>query len=299
MNQTLSAKMNRDTLLADSELVVKPLGPVLGAEISGIDLEHPLAPSTVTAIQDALVRHKVLFFRDQDISRDAHIRFGRYFGMLEGHPVTAHVPDYPEILHIEAGDGLKLTDTVLPILRPANKWHTDVTFRERPSFSGILRARKLPEIGGDTIFADTSAIYEDLPADIKDRIELLDAEHDILQSFGWRVTPEKREELKFKHPAQIHPVVRRHPISGQRHLFVNHVFTTRILGLPKAEAADLLAYLIDRVKAPEYQVRFTWTPNSIAFWDNQATQHYAVLDYWPAERLMERVTVAGTDRPTR
>lgn len=250
-------------------------------------------------IREALFRHKVLVFRDQDITHAEHIRFGRYFGELEGHPVTAHVPGHPEILHIESGDGLKLTDQVLPFLRPANKWHTDVTFREKPSFAGILRARTLPDIGGDTLFTDTAAIYNDLPDAVKDRIETLDAEHDILQSFGWRITEEQRNQLRKEHPPQVHPVVRRHPVTGQRHLFVNHVFTTRIIGLSDEDSKELLAYLIDRVKTPEYQVRVRWSANAITVWDNQATQHYAILDYWPAERIMERVTVAGTDRPSR
>lgn len=276
-----------------------PLGPVLGAEVSGVDLRRPLDSTAIDDLKQALFRHKVLVVRDQDITHAEHIRFGRYFGELEGHPVTAHVPGHPEILHIEAGDGLKLTDQILPFLRPANKWHTDVTFREKPSFAGILRARTLPSIGGDTLFADTAAVYNDLPENVKNRIENLDAEHDILQSFGWRITEEKRAELRREHPPQIHPVVRRHPVTGERHLFVNHVFTTRIIGLPEEESKDLLAYLIDRVKTPEYQVRVRWTPNAITVWDNQATQHYAILDYWPAERVMERVTVAGTDRPAR
>lgn len=267
--------------------------------MSGVDLRRPLDSTAVSDLKDALFRHKVLVFRDQDITHAEHIRFGRYFGDLEGHPVTAHVPGHPEILHIEAGDGLKLTDQVLPFLRPANKWHTDVTFREKPSFAGILRARTLPDIGGDTLFTDTAAIYNDLPDSVKNRIESLDAEHDILQSFGWRITEEKREQLRREHPPQVHPVVRRHPVTGERHLFVNHVFTTRIIGLPEEESKELLAYLIDRVKTPEYQVRIRWSANAITVWDNQATQHYAILDYWPAERVMERVTVAGTDRPSR
>ena len=276
-----------------------PLGPVLGAEVSGVDLRRPLDSTAIDDLKQALFRHKVLVFRDQDVTHAEHIRFGRYFGELEGHPVTAHVPGHPEILHIEAGDGLKLTDQILPFLRPANKWHTDVTFREKPSFAGILRARTLPPIGGDTLFADTAAVYNDLPENVKSRIENLDAEHDILQSFGWRITEEKREQLRREHPPQLHPVVRRHPVTGERHLFVNHVFTTRIIGLTEEESKDLLAYLIDRVKTPEYQVRVRWSANAITVWDNQATQHYAILDYWPAERVMERVTVAGTDRPAR
>lgn len=284
---------------SEAEIIVAPISPVLGAEVSGVDLSAPLSPDQVAAIRAAWLKHKVLFFRDQDISHEDHVRFGRYFGALEGHPVTATVPGFPEILFIEAADGMKVTDAVLPIARPANKWHTDVTFREKPSTAGILRIRKQPPLGGDTIFADTALIYADLPPDVKAKIENLDAEHDILRSYGYRVSAEKAAELSAKFPPQVHPVVRRHPETGERHLFVNHVFTGRILGLEEKEAADLLAYLLDRVKAPEYQVRFRWSENAIAFWDNRATQHYGVLDYWPHERIVERVTVAGEERPSR
>ena len=276
-----------------SDLTVTPAGPVLGAEISGVDLRQPLAPEVVAAIRAALLRHKVVFFRDQDISYEDHVRFGRYFGDLEGHPVTTHVPGFPEILHIEAADGMKLREEIVPIVRVANKWHTDVTFRPAPSMGGVLRARHLPPLGGDTLFADTAAIYRDLPDKLKDQLATLTAEHDILQSYGYRVDDAKRQELRAAYPPQVHPVVRIHPETGDKHLFVNKVFTTRILGLPEDEAARLLADLLDRVKTPEYQVRFRWTPNAIVFWDNRATQHYAILDYWPQERVVERVTIQG------
>jgi taurine dioxygenase len=282
-----------------AHVIATPTGPLLGAEISGVDLTKPLSPAEVAAIRAALLAHKVLFFRDQDVSHEDHARFGRYFGDLEGHPVTATVPGFPEILFIEAADGMKISDKVFPIARPANKWHTDVTFREKPSMGGILRMRKMPAYGGDTIFADTAAIYSDLPPDVKAKIDTLDAEHDIIRSYGYRVTPEKAEQLREEYPLVVHPVVRRHPETGEKHLFVNHVFTGRILGLPEDEAAKLLAYLLDRVKAPEYQMRFRWSENAIAFWDNRATQHYGVLDYWPHERVVERVTVMGGDRPAR
>lgn len=275
---------------------VVPLGPVLGAEIEDVDLTRPLSPATVAAIRAALLGHKVIVFRDQDISHDDHLRFGRYFGELEGHPVTTTVPGYPEILHIEAADGLKLNERIAPIVRAANKWHTDVTFREAPSMAGILRMRKMPSAGGDTLFADMAAVYRDLPDSLKAQIDGLKAEHDIIQSYGYRVDETKRQALRAEYPPQLHPVVRTHPETGERTLYVNHVFTTKIVGLPEADAKALLAQLIDRVKAPEYQVRLRWTPNAVVFWDNRATQHYAVLDYWPEERIVERVTVAG-DRP--
>lgn len=296
MNAITDPKAFADTA-AQAGLIFTPAGPLLGAEVSGLDLRQDLPPAVIEALRAGLVRYKVLFFRDQDISHDDHVRFGRYFGELEGHPVTATVPGYPEILHIEAADGLKVTEAILPIVKAANKWHTDVTFREKPSFAGILRARLIPELGGDTLFADTAAVYADLPQDVKDKIATLTAEHDILRSFGYRVSDEKREQLAREYPPRVHPVVRHHPVTGEKHLFVNHVFTSRILGLPEDEATKLLAFLVDRVKQPEYQVRFRWSPNAIVFWDNTATQHYATLDYWPHERIVERVTVVGTDVP--
>lgn len=274
-------------------LTVTPVSTVLGAEISGLDLRQPLAAEIVAAIRAALLRHKVVFFRDQDISHEDHVRFGRYFGELEGHPVTSYVPGFPEILHIEAADGMKLREEIVPLVRVANKWHTDVTFRAAPSMGGVLRARHLPPLGGDTLFADTAAIYRDLPQALKDKLATLTAEHDILQSYGYRVDQAKRDELRAAYPLMVHPVIRTHPETGDKHLFVNKVFTTRILGLPEDEAKTLLADLLDRVKTPEYQVRFRWTPNAIVFWDNRATQHYAILDYWPQERIVERVTIQG------
>ncbi len=274
-------------------LTVTPVSTVLGAEISGLDLGQPLTPEVVAAIRAALLRHKVVFFRDQDISHEDHVRFGRYFGDLEGHPVTSHVPGFPEILHIEAADGMKLREEIVPLVRVANKWHTDVTFRAAPSMGGVLRMRDMPPLGGDTLFADTAAIYRDLPDALKDKLAKLTAEHDIIQSYGYRVDEAKRQELRAAYPPMVHPVIRTHPETGEKHLFVNKVFTTRILGLPEDEAKTLLAELLDRVKTPEYQVRFRWTPNAIVFWDNRATQHYAILDYWPQERIVERVTIVG------
>jgi taurine dioxygenase len=157
----------------------------------------------------------------------------------------------------------------------------------------VLRARLIPPVGGDTIWADAAAAYEGLPQAVKVRIEDLDAEHDIVRSFGPRVTDEKRAEIARDFPPVTHPVVRVHPETGAKVLYVNYTFTTRIVGIDEAESAELLRLLFDRIKVPEYHVRFRWSPNAVAIWDNRATQHYAVGDYWPAPRTMERVTVAG------
>jgi taurine dioxygenase len=283
-------------LYAAAGLTVTPAGPVLGAEIGGIDLSRPLEPAQVTAIRAALLQYKVIFFRGQDISHEAHVAFGRHFGDLEGHPVLPTVPGHPMILDIQGIDGIQFTAETIAAGRGSDKWHTDVTFRENPSMGGILRARVMPELGGDTLFADTVAIYRDLPDRMKERIDTLQAEHDILQSFGGRVSDEKREELRHTTPPVSHPVVRTHPETGERALYVNRTFTSRIVGVDEAESRELLRYLTNKVKQPEYQVRFHWSPNAIVFWDNRPTQHYAILDYWPHHRVVERVTIVG-DKP--
>lgn len=274
-----------------------PLGPVLGAEVTGVDLRETLAPAVTAALRTGLNRYKVLVFRGQDISHEDHLRFGRSFGDLEGHPIIRSVPGYPEILHITAADGQDLDAAGLARARAANKWHTDVTFREAPSMAGILRARSLPPVGGDTVYADAEAVYRDLPQEVRARIDGLDAEHDILCCFEW-VDEAQRERLVREHPPVVHPVVRTHPETGERCLFVNAEFTRRILGVSEAESRELLALLFERVKAPEYHARVRWSPDAVVAWDNRSTQHYAVLDYWPFPRVLERVTVMG-DRPRR
>ena len=270
-----------------------PATALIGAEIRGLDLEAPLSAEDAAILREAWLTYKVVFFRDNDLSHEAHVRLGRLFGELEGHPVIPHVPGYPEILSIRGVEGVKPTPETIEGFRAYNKWHTDVTFREKPSIASVLRARLLPPVGGDTIFADTAAAWRGLPEAVKERIEHLDAEHDIVRSFGGRVSEEKKAELGRNFPPVRHPVVRRHPETGEKILYVNYTFTSRILDVEPEESDALLRLLYDRIKVPEYQVRFTWTPNAIAIWDNRATQHYAVGDYVPADRTLERVTVSG------
>ena len=274
-------------------VAILPSTPTIGAEIGGLDLDRPLSSEEGDLLRAAWLEFKVLFFRDQDISYESHVRLGQFFGEIEGHPVIPHVPGYPEVLRIEGVEGVQLTADTLAPFQAYNKWHTDVTFRERPSIASILRARTLPPLGGDTLWADTAAAYAGLPQAVKDRIEGLEAEHDIVRSFGGRVTEEKRAQLARDFPPVRHPVVRTHPETGEKILYVNYTFTSRIVGLDEDESDSLLKLLFDRIKVPEYQVRFRWTPNAIGIWDNRSTQHYAVGDYWPAHRLLERVTVAG------
>lgn len=273
---------------------IDPLTVNIGAEISGVDLDLPLSFEQGAVLRDAWLRFKVVFFRDQDISHESHIRLGYLFGdELEGHPVFPHVDGHPLILRLQGVEGVTLTADTFQPFQAINKWHTDVTFRETPSIASLLRGRVIPPVGGDTLWADTAAAYAGLPQDVKDRIDGLYAEHDIIRSFGGRVTPEKKAELNATYPPQRHPVVRIHPETGEKVLYVNHVFTTRILEIDEDESAALLNLLFDRIKVPEYQVRFRWTPNAIAIWDNRSTQHYGAGDYWPAHRVLERVTVSG------
>jgi taurine dioxygenase len=203
------------------------------------------------------------------------------------------VPGYPEILSIRGTEGVTPTAETIEGYKAFNKWHTDVTFRRNPSIGSVLRARLLPPVGGDTLWADAAAAWRGLPDAVKERIDGLDAEHSILRSFGSRVSAEKRAEIARDFPPVAHPVVRRHPETGERVLYVNYTFTTRILGVDPEESDRLLRLLFDRIKTPEYQVRFRWTPNAIAIWDNRSTQHSAVGDYWPSDRVVERVTVSG------
>ena len=274
-------------------LTVEPLGPMLGAEVSGLRLKGGLDPEQATALRSLLLRHKVLVFRDLDLSHEEHLALGRVWGELEGHPVIAHVPGFPEILDIRGSDGRVEDEAANRRFRRLDKWHADVTFRARPSLGAVLRARELPPSGGDTLWVDAAAAYHGLSDKVKAEIEGRTAVHDLLFDFGDRVAPERRAAMAAEFPPQHHPIVRIHPETGERVLFVNASFTRRIDGLEETEGTALLAHLLDQFKTPEYQMRFRWSCNAVAIWDNRSTQHYPVADYWPARRRMERVTIAG------
>jgi taurine dioxygenase len=265
---------------------LKPQTAVIGAEISGIDLSRPVGPELHAELDRALLEWKVLFFRDQHITGEQHRDFARLWGELEIHPFLP-AGEVPEVVRFA-----KDADNV----GVENVWHTDVTWREKPALGSVLRAIEVPEAGGDTCFADMAAAYDCLPKDLKDRIEGLTAVHDFTLPFGIGMAPEKLAEMQAKYPAVEHPVVRRHPVTGRRTLFVNAIFTTHVVGLPEQESEDLLKTLFRQAWVPEYQVRFHWAAGSIAFWDNRAVQHYAVSDYFPHIRVMERAAILG-DRP--
>lgn len=281
------------TAMAAVGLSVAPCGSVLGAEVAGLRLDGAIAEDVAEALRGLLLRHKVLFFRDLDLDHDQHLALARIWGDLEGHPVIKHVPGYPEILDIQGSEGRVEDSAGNHRFQTLDKWHADVTFRAAPSMGAVLRARDVPAIGGDTLWADAAAVYAGLPDPVKALIDGRTATHDLLFDFGDRVAPERRAAIAAEFPPQHHPIVRVHPETGERVLFVNASFTSRIDGMDDADSAKLLAALLDRFKVPEYQVRFRWTPNAVAIWDNRSTQHYPVADYWPARRRMERVTIRG------
>ena len=270
---------------------VAPLNPRIGAEIDGVDLRETLPDETIAEIRRALLTYKVIFFRDQDITQEQHIAFARRFGDLEVHPTTPEDQPHREIFHLRARPDLPMIDGRKA---GADVWHSDVSWRETPSFGSILRGRTIPECGGDTMWADMVAAYEGLSPAMKEWICTLTAVHDggIFAKIGGRPV----EEFHALYPPQEHPVVRTHPETGERALYVSGPFTTHILGLSKKESDWLLDHLYAQASRPEYQCRFRWRKNSIAFWDNRSTQHYAVSDYYPAVREMERVTIIG-DKP--
>jgi taurine dioxygenase len=276
---------------------VEPLTCSIGAEISNIDLGIASRdPELMEAIRSLLLTHKVLFFRDQDITRAEHIAFARYFGDLEDHPVAGSDPDHPGLVRI-----YKSPDA--PSDRYENAWHSDASWREKPPFGCVLRCVECPEIGGDTMWTNMALAYVKLPEHIKTQIAGLRARHSIEATFGAAMPIEKRLALKAQFPDAEHPVVRTHPETKEKILFVNG-FTTHFTNYHTAAnvrfgqdyapgAAQLLQYLIGQAQIPEYQVRWRWKPNSIAFWDNRVTQHYAVMDYPPCHRKMERAGIKG------
>ncbi len=273
--------------LDDAPFDIAPQTPNIGAFITGLDLRVEQSDAVIAGLRAALLRWKVIFFRDQHLTPDQHIAFGKRFGPLEIHPLTPTDQANPEILRIIHDENHKGSE---------NAFHSDVTWRPEPSLGSILRAEQLPEVGGDTLWADMEAAYEGLPAPIKEKIIGLKAEHNFLRAFGHLIDESEHEATIKKHPKQYHPVVRTHPETGNRSIYVNVGFTDRIMDVTKEESDFLLEFLERTAHTPEYQVRLKWQPGTIAFWDNRSTQHYAVSDYFPHRRVMERVTVAG-DKP--
>ena len=274
-------------------LTLAPLSPALGAVVSGIDLRQPLDDAQHQAIEQALLTHQVLFFRDQPLTPSQQAAFAARFGDLHIHPIYPSVPEQREVI---------VLDTAVTDVRDNAIWHTDVTFLETPALGAVLAAKQLPPYGGDTLWASGIAAFEALSEPLQRLLDGLTATHDISKSF-----PQERfgatdadlarlEEARKKNPPRSHPVIRTHPVTGRKALFVSDGFTTRINELSAAESRAILDLLFAHVARPEFTVRWRWRENDVAFWDNRVTQHYAVDDYRPQRRVMHRATILG-DKP--
>ncbi|WP_311790913.1 MULTISPECIES: taurine dioxygenase [Pantoea] len=277
----------------NEKLNITALGPYIGAQVSNLDLTRPLSDTQFEQLYHALLRHQVLFLRDQLITPHQQRALAARFGDLHIHPVYPHAEGVEEII---------VLDTHQDNPPDNDNWHTDVTFINTPPAVAILASKLLPESGGDTLWASGIAAFEALSAPLKTLLEGLHAEHDFKKSFQeykYRRTAEEHQrwqEAVAKHPPVQHPVIRTHPVSGRKALFVNEGFTTRIVELSEKESDAVLALLYAHATKPEFQVRWRWQPNDVAIWDNRVTQHYANADYYPARRVMHRATVLG-DRP--
>ena len=270
---------------------VKPIAAALGAELHGVDLCNDLQPEVYAEIRKMLIKHKVIFFRDQDISPQQHKALAESFGPVQTHPAYDTVAGFPEITILES-----------TAEKPSKieMWHSDMTFRQHPPLGSVLRSKICPPKGGDTMWASMSAAYDGLSKGMQKFLSNLNAEHDF--SYGFKESlaepggKERLAEAVKDNPPVQHPVIRVHPESKQKVIFVNALFTTKIIGLPPKESSAILDFLYDHSITAEYTCRFNWEPNSIAIWDNRSTQHKPINDYFPAHRLLERVAIDG-DKP--
>jgi taurine dioxygenase len=262
-----------------SELDVRPLTPVVGAEVLGVDLAAECSDALKEPLRRLLLRHGVLVFRDQySLTRESQIRFASHFGSLERYP--AGEPTHPEIVCVDHGVHAPPTENV---------WHSDMSFRGTPPMGSLLRAIVLPPVGGDTVFADMRQAWSRLSEAIRSLVHDLRAEHDIAK---WADDPTTKE-LRESAPPVEHPLVRVHPETEEELLYVNASYTTRVIGLSTGDSTALLDHLFRQVVIPELQCRISWKPGTVVFWDNRSMQHYALGDYLPSRRVMERVTIAG------
>ena len=277
---------------------IRQLTCAIGAELAGVDLSEAVRNDDLFGeIRALLLKHRVLFLRNQQFNRAEHVAFAQRFGDLEDHPVAGSDPEHPGLVRI-------YKSPEQPNDRYENCWHSDTTWRQAPQFGAVLRCVECPPVGGDTMWANMALAYERLPDTVKAQIDGLYARHSIEASFGAAMPIEKRHALKAQYPDAEHPVVRTHPDTGEKILYVNG-FTTHFTNFHTAArvrfgqdanpgAADLLRYLVAQAYIPEFQVRWRWEPNSVAIWDNTATQHYAVMDYPPCHRKMERAGIIGS-----
>ena len=266
---------------------VEPLTPAIGAEVSGVDLRESLDDETYAEIRRALLAHGVIFFRGQSIDHEQHVAFGRRFGELHIHPASPCVDGRPELMRVH-------TDAS-STRQNGHQWHSDVSCDEEPPMGSVLHLHTVPEHGGDTLFSSMYAAWDALSAPMKALLAPLEARHESAHLYD-HLYGDETVRRRNEWPSAVHPVVRTHPETGRKALFVNSIFTRRILGVTESESRALLELLFEHVANPHFQCRFRWRRNSVAFWDNRCVQHHAMWDYFPETRSGTRVTVAG-ERP--
>ena len=265
------------------KLLVKKTGAALGAFVENIDLTKPLDEEVFSSLHDALCENEVIFFRDQNLSHENHKKLALLFGELQTHPAYPTVEGYPEITILE-------NDRDNP--SKIEEWHTDMTFKKLPPLGSILVGKIIPKNGGDTMFSSLSVAYDDLSREWKDKLKGMNAVHSF--EFGFKESLEEeggRERLAgalLENPPILHPVIKEHPFTGRKIIYVNKLFTSHIEG---DDEGTILNFLFDHIHQEKYQYRFSWQNNSIAFWDNRSVLHKPVNDYWPQLRRMERITI--------
>ncbi|WP_297845658.1 TauD/TfdA family dioxygenase [Pseudomonas sp.] len=280
------AQSSSQPVSSTQSLQVTRLEPTIGAEISGIDLSQPITSALRDELRALLLEHKVIFFRDQHIDTAQQIAFAQQFGELYVHPTTQQNDTSKPHAHlIQAQDDRKLYGP-----RTSGRWHTDTSWLLQPTLGAVLRAVDLPEIGGDTLWADTAAVYQGLPEELREEIDSLFVVHDFKKAL---------DQVGFDYPILAHPLVRTHPETGVDSLFINFSQNPSVIGWEPERSKQLIARLLLEVSKPEHQVRFKWSKNSIAFWDNRSTLHYPVYNYGDYPRRMERVLIAYNDIPHR
>lgn len=273
-------------LLDRASFAIRPLQPTVGAEIEGIDLSRPLTIEQRDALKAAVLEYKVLFFRDQTLDNATQAAFAEQFGPLYTHPSTIRDAKVAPIHRIAAVDAVQYEKRIHRDVLPGDAYHSDTSWRLVPTWGAVLRAVTLPEVGGDTIWVDANLAYEGLSAEIKERIEDLHVTHDF------------REALVgagHDYPIVAHRLVRTHRETGKKILWVNYTQKPQILGVELSESKAILEEVLRQYKRPEFQVRFSWRPGSVAFWDNRAAVHYAVKNYGDFPRLLERVLIADEE----
>lgn len=279
-------------MTSNESITIEPMTPCVGALVGGIDLTKSLNDATIAELHAALMRHHVLFFRNQDITPLQQSDFAARFGRLrKARRAAFELLDGAPAIHVLVNDRERPPNV--------NHYHSDGIFRREPEFASILRAVSVPQAGGDTIFVSLYAAYDALSDGMKTYLEDLEAVNSFMKLHGspkkarsWEGDNfERMQSMNRDHPPMAHPLVRRHPVTGRKHLYLSESFTTHIVGVDEEESQRVLDFLFRHVAKPEFQCRFKWRNNSVAFWDNRAALHYAVADYWPETRIMNRVSI--------